>query len=153
MDRAQTRLLIISPWIRAAVVDEAFIKRLTTCLDRGVEVTVAYGLGREDAGERAADRQARESLEALATTFQNFRLVRKGNTHAKVLLVDSAYFVTTSFNWLSFRGDLNQPMREEEGTMVEDESAVADYYASLIKRLSVDPTMTARLDRKRDSKL
>ncbi|MFP7722324.1 phospholipase D-like domain-containing protein [Lysobacter sp. A3-1-A15] len=142
LERAQDRLLIVSPWIRAAVIDKAFIKRLTTCLDRGVQVTVAYGIGRDDPGERDPDRQARESLEALATAFDNFRLVRKGNTHAKVLLVDDAYFVTTSFNWLSFRGDPNQPMREEEGTLVEDAAAVNAYYASLIARLPDDPLVS-----------
>jgi len=139
LERAQARLLIVSPWIRAAVVDKAFIKRLTTCLDRGVEVIVAYGIGRDDPGERDPDRQARESLEALATAFDNFRLVRKGNTHAKVLLVDDAYFVTTSFNWLSFRGDPSQSMREEEGTLVEDAAAVNAYFTSLVARLPRDP--------------
>ncbi len=143
LERAQTRLLIVSPWIRAAVVDNAFIKRLTACLNRGVEVIIAYGIGRDDPGERDPDRLARESLEALAKAFDNFRLVRKGNTHAKVLLVDDAYFVTTSFNWLSFRGDPNQPMREEEGTLVEDASAVNAYHASLMARLPHDPPVSA----------
>ncbi|NLA96488.1 MAG: hypothetical protein GX838_06575, partial [Clostridiaceae bacterium] len=94
-------------------------------------------------GERDPDRLARESLEALAKAFDNFRLVRKGNTPAKVLLVDAAYFVTTSFNWLSFRGDPNQPMREEEGTLVEDASAVNAYHASLMARLPHDPPVSA----------
>ena len=142
LERAQVRLLIVSPWIRAAVVDKDFVKRLTACLGRGVEVTVAYGIGRDDPGERDPDRLARESLEALAKAFDNFRLVRKGNTHAKVLLVDDAYFVTTSFNWLSFRGDPNQPMREEEGTLVEDTSAVNAYHASLMARLPRDPPLS-----------
>ena len=143
LERAQVRLLIVSPWIRAAVVDKDFVKRLTACLGRGVEVTVAYGIGRDDPGERDPDRLARESLEALAKAFDNFRLVRKGNTHAKVLLVDDAYFVTTSFNWLSFRGDPNQPMREEEGTLVEDASAVNAYHASLMARLPWNPPLSA----------
>ena len=143
LERAQVRLLIVSPWIRAAVVDKDFVKRLTACLGRGVEVTVAYGIGRDDPGERDPDRLARESLEALAKAFDNFRLVRKGNTHAKVLLVDDAYFVTTSFNWLSFRGDPNQPMREEEGTLVEDASAVNAYHASLMARLPCNPPLSA----------
>jgi hypothetical protein len=69
--------------------------------------------------------------------FPNFRLVRKGDTHAKVLLVDSSFFVTTSFNWLSFRGDPKQPMREEEGTMVEGPTLVEDYYQKLAARIAV----------------
>ena len=124
----------MSPWIRANVVNDGFFRRLADCLRRGGEVAIGFGIGREESGERDADRQARESLEALAKSFTNFRLVRKGNTHAKVLLVEDEYFVTTSFNWLSFSGDPRQPMREEEGTMVEDASVVNAYYDKLIAR-------------------
>lgn len=135
LENARSRLLVVSPWIRANVVNETFVKSLSSCLNRGVEVVIAYGIGRKDPGERSNDRRAREALEALQKTFKNFRLVHKGNTHAKVLLVDSLYFVTTSFNWLSFRGDPNQPMREEEGTLVEDPVAVDAYYLRLLGRI------------------
>lgn len=135
---AVDRVLIVSPWIRANVVTEAFVRRLAECLDRGVRVSIGYGIGREDAGEREPDRRARESLEALSRSFENFLLVRKGNTHAKVLLVDSKYFVTTSFNWLSFSGDPRKPMREEEGTLIEDPSAVDAYYEKLVARFRPD---------------
>jgi hypothetical protein len=136
---ARERILLVSPWIRASVVDSSFIRAVTECLDRGVSITIGYGIGQRDHGEKAPDRNARESLEALSTTFPNFRLVRKGNTHAKILLVDSQYFVTTSFNWLSFRGDPNQPMREEEGTLVEDQSAVDAYFDRMMARMVTGP--------------
>lgn len=135
IENAKTRVLIVSPWIRANVVDSSFIKRLTACLNRGVDVIIAYGIGKKDLAERQADRRARESLESLAKAFPCFHLVRKGNTHAKVLLVDRKFFITTSFNWLSFRGDPSQPMREEEGTMVEDAQAVETYYRKLLDRM------------------
>jgi hypothetical protein len=135
LEDARNRLLIVSPWIRANVVDKDFMKLLTSCLARGVDVAIGYGIGKRDLAEKDPDRRARESLESLAKSFPNFRLVRKGNTHAKVLLVDDRFFVTTSFNWLSFRGDPSQPMREEEGTMVEDAIAVDAYYQKLIERM------------------
>ncbi len=139
LEDARDRILIVSPWIRANVVDKDFMKLLTSCLVRGVDVTIGYGIGKRDPAEKDQDRRARESLESLAKSFPNFRLVRKGNTHAKVLLVDDKFFITTSFNWLSFRGDPSQPMREEEGTMVEDTSAVDAYYQKLLERMpSVD---------------
>lgn len=138
LESATKRVMIVSPWLRAAVITPAFIRLLTNCLSRGVELTIAYGIGKKDPGEKDHDAKAREALEALAGSFSNFRLVRKGNTHAKVLLVDSDFFVTTSFNWLSFRGDPSQPMREEEGTMVQDREAVDDYYRDLIARLPSD---------------
>ncbi|MDQ3314660.1 MAG: phospholipase D-like domain-containing protein [Verrucomicrobiota bacterium] len=139
LKNAKTRILLVSPWIRANVVDSRFMMALTECLNRGVAVTIGYGIGKRDHAEREADRVARESLEALRTAFPNFRLVRKGNTHAKVLLVDSEYFVTTSFNWLSFRGDPNQPMREEEGTLVEDPTAVDGYFERMMGRMITGP--------------
>jgi phosphatidylserine/phosphatidylglycerophosphate/cardiolipin synthase-like enzyme len=104
-------------------------------LERGVEVTIAFGIGRRDSRESRADVQARESLDAMSRSFPNFRFVRKGDTHAKVLLVDDQFFVTTSFNWLSFRGDPKQPMREEEGTIVEEPEIVEAYYQRLIGRI------------------
>lgn len=136
---AKKRVLLVSPWIRANVVDNAFIKMVSECLGRGVDVTIGYGIARRDHAEKEADKVARESLEALGKSFPNFRLVKKGNTHAKVLLVDSQYFVTTSFNWLSFKGDPNQPMREEEGTLVEDAAAVDAYYDRLLPRMVTGP--------------
>lgn len=138
LETAAKRLLIVSPWIRANVVNDDFMKMLTECLSREVQVTIAYGIGKRDLGEKDQDKQARESLEALARAFPNFRFVRKGNTHAKVLLLDDRFFVTTSFNWLSFRGDPNQPMREEEGTLIADPQAVEAYYRSLLSRIPPD---------------
>ena len=89
---------------------------------------IAYGLGRVDRKERDHDRAARSALEGLSVSFRNFTFERKGNTHAKVLLVDDTFCVITSFNWLSFRGDPDQPFREEWGTYVEGTDAVNYYF-------------------------
>jgi hypothetical protein len=135
LTQSKTRLLIVSPWIRANVVGDAFIKSLAACLDRGVAVTIAYGIGKSDPGERNRDVRAREYLESLQKTFVDFSLVKRGNTHAKVLLMDSVFFVTSSFNWLSFNGDPRLPLREEEGTLIEDPEAVDAYYSRYVARL------------------
>jgi phosphatidylserine/phosphatidylglycerophosphate/cardiolipin synthase-like enzyme len=104
-------------------------------LARGVEVTIAFGFGKRDRGERQEDAQTRAELQKLAESFTNFRLIERSNIHAKVLLVDDRYFVTTSFNWLSFRGDPSQPLREEEGTYVEGNELVEEYFQKLQGRL------------------
>lgn len=131
LESATHRILIISPWIRAGVVDASFISQLSECLNRGVNVRIEYGIGRVDKDEKYRDKSARSALEGLSQSFSNFSLTRTGNTHAKVLLVDDKYFVTTSFNWLSFRGDPTQPFREEWGTYVEGTEIVNAYYATL----------------------
>jgi hypothetical protein len=44
--------------------------------------------------------------------------VRLPNTHAKILIYDDVY-ITSSFNWLSFKGDPSRTYRMEEGTLIE----------------------------------
>lgn len=120
------------------VVDTKFIRLLTDCLDRGTKVLIAYGLGRVDRGERPKDRAARSALEGLSKSFQNFEFLRKGNTHAKVLLVDDRFCVMTSFNWLSFRGDRDRPFREEWGSYIEGEAIVNSYFDEITRTLDVN---------------
>lgn len=116
LNQARRRLLIISPWVRAAVVNTDFVARLERRLKAGVEVTIAHGYGLDDSG---SDDFALRRLENLATRYKDKLLVaRLANTHAKILISDDMW-VTTSFNWLSFRGDPERTYRMEEGTLVQ----------------------------------
>lgn len=132
---AEERLLIVSPWIRAAVVNEAFVESLRVLLSRGVEVSIAYGI---DDGKLVFDRDSRaqKRLEDLAAQHTNFRFVRLGDTHAKVLLVDQRFVVVTSYNWLSFRGDPNRPFRDERGTLVSLTEQIDRIYTDYLDRMS-----------------
>ncbi|MFG3519973.1 phospholipase D-like domain-containing protein [Nocardia nova] len=120
---AESRLMIVSPWIRAAVVDDKFVTQLDTILERGVQVVIGFGLG-EDGAASDRDRGALHSLEKLESRYRHFRLARLGDTHAKVLIVDQKYAVVTSFNWLSFRGDPTRPFRDERGTYIGVEGEI-----------------------------
>lgn len=112
---AKTRLLIISPWIKSAVVDVAFLGLLEQRLEQGVTVHIGHGIGKDD---RGSDPLALERLQSLSARYaKRFKFVRLPNTHAKILIWDGSW-VTTSFNWLSFRGDPNRTYRMEEGTIV-----------------------------------
>jgi len=133
---ATQRLLIVSPWIRKAVVDDAFLRNVQRACERGVQVSIGFGLGEEDAGEKPWDAEARQKLEKLAKELPLLDVRRLGNTHAKVLVKDSDVFVITSFNWLSFRGDPSKAFREEWGTIVRDPQLVDDFYAEIIKRFA-----------------
>lgn len=136
LDGAEHRLLIISPWIRASVVDEYFLGRLVALLKRGVEVAIGYGLGRDD-GERQPDLAARERLHDLASKHTNLTVTRLGDTHAKVLIKDSEYSVVSSFNWLSFKGDRNRPFREELGYLIAIPANVDELFQRLMQRIRV----------------
>src|SRR3546814_5360042 len=125
MSTARKRLIIISPWITDAVVDRVFIGALIDRLQRGVAVHIGYGLGIE---ERIP--QAVRKLEQIARDHANFRLVRLGDTHAKLLIKDEDWLVTTSFNWLSFRGDPKRTFREEWGTRIAIAEQVREHARS-----------------------
>lgn len=129
--KASTRLIIISPWITDAVVDGRFLAQLRLLLDRGVEVHIGYGLG-DDVGKPP---RAVEELEKLASARSNFSFVRLGDTHAKILIKDTDWLVTTSFNWLSFKGDPKRTFREEWGTKVAIPRQVEEQSEKLLKRL------------------
>jgi phosphatidylserine/phosphatidylglycerophosphate/cardiolipin synthase-like enzyme len=135
---ARSRILIISPWIRANVVDERFIGLLAAALDRGVQVTIGYGTGRRDTAERLPDRAAHDALVALTKSFKNFTFAPKGTTYARVLVVDTVFAVVTSFNWLSFKGDPNQPLKEEEGTLIEDDQSIETYFQKVKGRMQIE---------------
>ena len=138
LDSARTRLLIISPWITGAVVNANFLDHLRGLLKGGVDVYIGYGLDdRKGDRPRREENPAGKALGKLAAEYVNFRFLRLGDTHAKVLIKDSDYYVITSFNWLSFRGDPNRTFREEWGNRVSIPEIVDDYFQKLSKRFQV----------------
>ena len=133
---AQTRLLIVSPWIRAAVVDKRFLSSLEAALERGVEVYIGYGLGADDAASER-DRAAEKALLTLESRFDGFHAKRLGDTHAKVLVVDERFVVVTSFNWLSFKGDRSRAFRDERGLYVTMAATIEEVFQSLSQQITV----------------
>lgn len=136
------RLLIISPWIRAKVVNSEFLKKLEALLQRSVDVFIGYGTSAEkDNTENLydTDRFAIEKLRQLEQRYVNFRFKRLGNTHAKVLIKDSDFVAVTSFNWLSFRGDPDKTFRDEQGTLIQQPEHVENKFSELVKRFSGTP--------------
>lgn len=131
---ARERLMIISPWIRRAVVNDQFLTDLERLASSGVSVVIGYGIdGDGPAGD--GDRLVERKLTDLAGRHENFRFVRLGDTHAKILIVDHSYAVVTSFNWLSFKGDPNRPFRDERGTMITIESEVDRLHSDYMTRI------------------
>jgi phosphatidylserine/phosphatidylglycerophosphate/cardiolipin synthase-like enzyme len=124
LSTAKYRLLIIAPWVRDAVVSTDFVANLEQRLRTGVEVTIAHGYGPTDKG---SDESALNRLSNLAARYDKFTFVRVKNTHAKILIFDEIW-VSTSFNWLSFRGDSERTYRMEEGTLVNIPARVDKEY-------------------------
>jgi hypothetical protein len=135
LTNTKRRLLLISPWVRSAVVDSVFVAQLESLLVAGVEVHLGHGYGRDD---RGSDESALARLAELKSRFpESFNLVRLPNTHAKILISDD-YWISTSFNWLSFQGNPDRTYRMEEGTIVRITSQVDKAYQRFVDYL-LDP--------------
>lgn len=130
--RAATRLLIISPWITPTVVDHEFLQALEALCREGLPIHIGYGIAAEDPNE-PDDNSAIRRLGELDDRFDNFTLRRLGDTHAKVLIWDRSW-VSTSFNWLSFRGDRSRAYRQEEGVLIRSPDQVDAQYQRMLER-------------------
>ena len=132
---SQDLLMIISPWIRVNVVDKLFLEKLENLLGQKVQVFIGYGLGKKDEKADQQDVKAKESLQNLSKKYsENFTLKKLGDTHAKILISDTKFAVTTSFNWLSFKGERDRTFRDERGTLVSDVQKINELFDNLLKR-------------------
>jgi phosphatidylserine/phosphatidylglycerophosphate/cardiolipin synthase-like enzyme len=96
------RLLIISPWITGQVVDPDFLKDLEQVLKKSLRVYIGHGIAPNTTkNPHPNDAAAKAKLEGLSRRFSNFKFIRLGNTHAKVLIKDHDFAAIGSFNWLS----------------------------------------------------
>jgi hypothetical protein len=134
---AKERIMIIAPWIRAGVVTKDFLSKLEALLSRGVQTYIGYGIADEQKTKaRAQDVAAIEELRKLKDRYSNFHFLRFSNTHAKVLIKDHEFYVITSFNWLSYKGDPNRGLRDEQGTLCQSRDKVDQKFAELLPRFA-----------------
>jgi phosphatidylserine/phosphatidylglycerophosphate/cardiolipin synthase-like enzyme len=125
--QCQSRLLVVSPWITDQAMDRPRLDKLRDLAKRGVEVLIGYGIG-DEKEKRQVSGNALAELERLSQTYKNFHFVYLGDTHAKILIKDSDFVVTTSFNWMSFKGDRNKKFREEMGTLSHDPVYIEEWF-------------------------
>jgi phosphatidylserine/phosphatidylglycerophosphate/cardiolipin synthase-like enzyme len=131
---ASERIVLISPWLKSAVLDEKLLRDFASALERGVELYLGWGIGGDGATGRDADAEALQALGKLAEEHPNFHFRRLGRTHAKVLVCDRNFMVVTSFNWLSFKGDPKRTFRDERGLLVSLPEQIDEQFEELISR-------------------
>lgn len=126
--KSRRRVLIISPWITGAVVTKTWIRQIEKLAAR-VPVTIAWGYEDNPKIDNAL-----ADLHAVARRSNKLAVVRLKNTHAKVLVGDD-FYVTTSFNWLSFRGVTSRRYRMEEGTLIRDRDLADQAYERYLDQI------------------
>jgi hypothetical protein len=115
---AKHRLAIICPFLHESVVNEAFERQMEGLLRKGVRIDIGYGMPDHDnRSPSKAHLNVIQKFENVAKRFRHLRLA-KVDSHAKILLLDTTFFVIGSFNWLSFHGDPDRPFRDEQSVLV-----------------------------------
>ncbi|GLW08721.1 hypothetical protein Misp01_38510 [Microtetraspora sp. NBRC 13810] len=130
---ATTRILLIVPWVRRSVVNTDFISKLESRLRRGVRVHIAHGY-EDDLPDPDADRKLKNLARRFPDKLTYTRII---NNHAKVFIFDNIW-VSTSFNWLSFRGDSDRTFRREEGTLVRSRTITDAQYDHFVQVIQDD---------------
>ncbi|HEY1212760.1 MAG TPA: phospholipase D-like domain-containing protein, partial [Bryobacteraceae bacterium] len=115
---ARFRLMIVCPFLHERVVTEELLQDLEKLLRNASKVYIGYGMPDSDSQKPSkSHQQILERLEKVARRFSNL-VLRKVDSHAKVLLQDELFVVVGSFNWLSFRGDPDRAFRDEQSALV-----------------------------------
>jgi len=124
---AESRVMIVSPWITGYVVDKNFLKQLEETLKREIQVYIYYGI---KGSNQQNNPISIKNLEDLSEQYKNFEFKKVKNTHRKILVCDKKFGIVTSFNFLSFRADPNLTYRDELGVIIRDTSTIEDLFQS-----------------------
>lgn len=115
---AKYRLLILTPFLHEQIITDEFVRDLERLLRNGCKVYIGYGMP-DSVVQKPTKSHARmvERLETMARHHSRL-VVKKVDTHAKVLLQDELFVALGSFNWLSFRGDPDRAFRDEQSVLI-----------------------------------
>lgn len=135
IENAQNTVVIVSPWIKSGGLNNEILNRIERALQRKTRVIIGYGISeKEDSDKKILQRLADIQQKKYG---KNLYLVKLNNTHEKVLIKDNEYMVITSFNWLSFKGDLNKGFRQETGYYTQSREAIKQMKSNLSNRMSI----------------
>jgi len=136
---AQRRIIIVSPWLTRKAVNWELRDGIAHTVERGVQVIIGYGFSEEGDREEEITLSSLERIQK-GRGGRNLKLERIGDSHAKVVVCDDAYLITTSFNWLSFAGRSDWGNRVEFGTLTSDRKAITqmlDELSTLFKQIPI----------------
>lgn len=107
LDSAHNQILIYSPWVSLAVVDDKFLQILQNLANRGGWILIGYGISRRQEDEQPIPPEVEEKLRAIKTAegLPAVQIFWLGDSHAKEIIVDRQVHLCGSHNWLSYRGD------------------------------------------------
>ena len=137
LNQANKTIVIFSGWLTDYSVNDEFRSKIKSCLDRGVDIIIAWGYKKsgsisseqKNAGEKSIrDLQEWTSLNKTKGTLETFYFPN----HSKILICDTQYAVMGSFNWLSNSGGSTN---EERSWVVYNKDFIQDEIVEIMKNL------------------
>ena len=105
-------------------------RRMRQALKRGIKIKIIYGI--EASNNESRYKQTEKVAKMLRGEFAKFGKLfemKRNNTHGKLLICDSWYYIIGSFNFLSFTGDYTgDDVRNEIGEYSENKDML-EFYA------------------------
>ena len=118
IDKAQSEITLVSAWIGPDAFDSEVCRKLRQAMARGVQVRIAWGMGTKRGPE--ADRNLARGNNALAALrggaskkLLERLTIKRTETHEKFIICDDQFCAWGSFNWLSYRGEIDRGYRRE----------------------------------------
>ncbi|HYX19040.1 MAG TPA: phospholipase D-like domain-containing protein [Nostoc sp.] len=108
LNSAKSQVLIYSPWVNQAVVNEKFLTLLQKLANRGVRILIGHGIARRQEDEdEPIPPEVEKKLRAIKTLdgLPSVQVFWLGDSHVKEVIVDKQIHLCGSHNWLSYRGD------------------------------------------------
>lgn len=108
LNSAKSQVLIYSPWVNQAVVNEKFLTLLEKLANRGVWILIGHGISRRQENEdKPIAPEVEKKLRAIKTPdgLPSVQVFWLGDSHVKEVIVDQEIHLCGSHNWLSYRGD------------------------------------------------
>ncbi len=144
IEDASRELIIVSPWLTTAAVNDELVSWLDRALQRHRDLRVVIGYGIEQDDGTKNDRKAHDQRGALQRLNRlgqrhrgRLRTVEIGNTHEKLVITDGRTAIVTSFNWLSFNPRPGRGVRRETGIRVDEREEVQRLRAALAAALGL----------------
>jgi hypothetical protein len=129
-ERAEARLVIVSPYLRWRAVEADNLGETTAAaVARGVQVQIYVD---DEYNENLYLRAAADAARALRASGASITVCH--NIHSKIICVDDEIFIEGSFNWLSAERTLDD-YRRFETSIIYTGPQVADYIAQTIRDL------------------
>lgn len=137
LKEAREEVIIISPWLNRYTCDDALCDLFAAAIKRNVRVRIGYGItgraGDADDGRNRANAQkviralrAAVAREASPEQAALLDIQRTSDTHQKILVCDRTFAALGSFNWLSYRGELDSGYRNETSIVLREPTSVGE---------------------------